>query len=180
MDILYNAMKNDREAYEIIYADLVENGFDPEKISGAMESRMKKDQGVESVEDLTQRFLAPGQEERYQSTLSKMQSSSVWSSASEEQRKNAEDDLYQIMTGTDRGVSLQQKIDAGKEYGISEEDFLLYELAKEVASMDGNSNTSQAEAEAAAGMISGLSDDARGYLWQSTNKSWKQDNNPWK
>ena len=28
-------------------------------------------------------------------------------------------------------------------------------------------------------MLTGLSDEARAYLWQSTNKGWKADNNPY-
>ena len=36
------------------------------------------------------------------------------------------------------------------------------------------------EAEAAIEMLSGLSDEARAYLWQSTNKGWKDCGNPFK
>lgn len=38
----------------------------------------------------------------------------------------------------------------------------------------------QDEAEAAIAAIAGLTDKERAYLWQSTNKGWKEDKNPWR
>lgn len=180
MDTLYGAMKTNRADYEFIYSDLVKNGMDPAKIASGMESRMKEDQGVTSVSDLEQRYLPPDKEKEYQSLLSGVSGTKIWAGATEEQRKNASDDIYQLIMGTDRSASLRDKISAGSQYGLTEEEMVLYELAKEVASQDGNDNTSQEEAAAAAAMLPGLSDNERAYLWQSTNKGWKDTNNPWK
>lgn len=180
MDTLYGAMKTNRADYEFIYSDLVKNGMDPAKIASGMESRMKADQGVTSVSDLEQRYLPPDKEKEYQSLLSGVSGTKIWAGATEEQRKNASDDIYQLIMGTDRSASLRDKISAGSQYGLTEEEMVLYELAKEVASQDGNDNTSQEEAAAAAAMLPGLSDNERAYLWQSTNKGWKDTNNPWK
>lgn len=180
MDTLYGAMKTNRADYEFIYSDLVKNGMDPAKIASGMESRMKADQGVTSVFDLEQRYLPPDKEKEYQSLLSGVSGTKIWAGATEEQRKNASDDIYQLIMGTDRSASLRDKISAGSQYGLTEEEMVLYELAKEVASQDGNDNTSQEEAAAAAAMLPGLSDNERAYLWQSTNKGWKDTNNPWK
>ena len=180
MDTLYGAMKTNRADYEFIYSDLVKNGMDPAKIASGMESRMKADQGVTSISDLEQRYLPPDKEKEYQSLLSGVSGTKIWAGATEEQRKNASDDIYQLIMGTDRSASLRDKISAGSQYGLTEEEMVLYELAKEVASQDGNDNTSQEEAAAAAAMLPGLSDNERAYLWQSTNKGWKDTNNPWK
>lgn len=181
VDILYRAYRSgESDTYESIYSDLVKNGMDPAKIASGMESRMKEDQGVTSVSDLEQRYLPPDKEKEYQSLLSGVSGTKIWAGATEEQRKNTSDDIYQLIMETDRSASLRDKISAGSQYGLTEEEMVLYELAKEVASQDGNDNTSQEEAAAAAAMLPGLSDNERAYLWQSTNKGWKDTNNPWK
>ena len=109
-----------------------------------------------------------------------MTGTSIWGAATTEQRSGLEDDLYNLIVENNAGEKLQGKIDGGAPYGISEADYLLYRLAQEVVSEDWNNNTSQDEAEAAIEMLSGLSDEARAYLWQSTNKGWKDGGNPFK
>lgn len=169
MDTLYNAMKTDRAAYEIIYADLVKNGVGEDKIASAMESRMKADQGVESVEDLEQRYLPPAQEKKYQASYNKISGSSLWAQASKEQRKELKNDLYTLITGdTKQAQSMLEDIAGGAEYGVGQEEYLLFELAKEMASQDGNGHTNQSEALAAVDMVPGLSNEAKAYLWKET------------
>lgn len=181
-DILYNASINDREAYETIYADMVASGMPEDKIRNAMESRMKRDQGVESVGDLEQRYLSPSQERRYNSTRNSMAGSSVWTAASRDQQEAAEKDLYDLTVGNDSGEKLQEKIAAGAAYGISEADYLLYRLALHVADQpteNGNlgSYTGE-EVHTAIDMLPGLDDEARAYLWEAAGKSEKS--NPYK
>lgn len=181
-DILYNASINDREAYETIYADMVASGMPEDKIRNAMESRMKRDQGVESVGDLEQRYLSPSQERRYNSTRNNMAGSSVWTAASRDQQEAAEKDLYDLTVGNDSGEKLQEKITAGAAYGISEADYLLYRLALHVADQpteNGNlgSYTGE-EVQTAIDMLPGLDDEARAYLWEAAGKSEKS--NPYK
>lgn len=181
-DILYNASINDREAYETIYADMVAGGMPEDKIRNAMESRMKRDQGVESVGDLELRYLSPSQERRYNSTRNSMAGSSVWTAASRDQQEAAEKDLYDLTVGNDSGEKLQEKIAAGAAYGISEADYLLYRLALHVADQpteNGNlgSYTGE-EVQTAIDMLPGLDDEARAYLWEAAGKSEKS--NPYK
>lgn len=181
-DSLYNASINDREAYETIYADMVASGMPEDKIRNAMESRMKRDQGVESVGDLEQRYLSPSQEQRYNSTRNSMAGSSVWTAASRDQQEAAEKDLYDLTVGNDSGEKLQEKIAAGAAYGISEADYLLYRLALHVADQpteNGNlgSYTGE-EVQTAIDMLPGLDDEARAYLWEAAGKSEKS--NPYK
>lgn len=186
LDLLYKAYENDREAYEIMYEDMVMSGFDPEAIRKGMESRMKKEQGVESVEDLTERYLTPEQERTYDRLYGELSSSRVWRAAGDGQRAEVEDNLYQLAVKTDAGQRLQEKIDGGAAYGVSEADYLLYLAALEVADAENedrskrNGATDQREAEAAANMLAGLSDEGRAYLWQSTNKGWKESSNPFR
>ena len=146
---------------------------------------MKKDQGVESVDDLSRRYLTPKQERTYDRLYGQISGSSVWSAASAEQRAAVEEDLYNLAAGTDAGLKLQEKIDTGAAYGISEADSLLYLPALELADSENedpekrNGSIDQAEAQAAIDMLAGLSDEERAYLWQST-KNWSEKNNPYR
>lgn len=192
MDILYSASKNDPEVYEIIYDDMVKRDLfktstqtTEERIASAMESRMKRDQGVESVEDLQNRFLSPDSSRTYDRILKKASSSAIWKSAGSEVIKEAENKIYQISAGTKTGEKLKEKIEAGVPYGIDEADYVLYQMALDIADAQNkdpekrNESFDQAEAEEAINMLTGLSDSAKSYLWQSTNKAWKSENNPW-
>ena len=185
MDILYAASVNDPEAYEIIYEDMAASGITEQQIRTAMEQRMKKDQGVERVDDLSRRYLTPKQDRTYDRLYGQISGSSVWSAASAEQRAAVEEDLYNLAAGTDAGLKLQEKIDTGAAYGISEADYLLYLTALEIADSENedpekrNGSIDQAEAQAAIDMLAGLSDEERAYLWQST-KNWSEKNNPYR
>ena len=186
MDILYSASVNDREAYEQIYDDMVANGITADQIKSSMESRMARDQGVESVSDLSRRYLAPDQERTYNRLYSQVSGSSVWEAANAEQRQSVEEDLYALAAGTEAGLKLQEKIDDGVSYGISDGDYLLYLAAREIADAANedpekrNGSIDQSEAEAAIDMLTGLSNEAKAYLWQSTNKGWSEKNNPYR
>lgn len=182
MDILYNASINDREAYEIIYADMVASGISEDKIRNAMETRMKRDQGVESVADLEARYLTPKQEQSYNSLQQRVTGTTVWSSASAEQREALEEDLYDLTVANSSGLKLQEKIDGGAAYGIDEADYLLYRLALHVVDQPSESGKLGSytgdEVEAAIDMLAGLDDEARAYLWEAAGKSEKS--NPYK
>lgn len=187
IDILYRAKNSgDQAVYESIYADMVANGIPEKSIKSGMEQRMKKDQGVESVEDLSSRYLTPSQEQTYDRLYGQVSKSSVWRSASQAQRKAMEEDLYDLTTGTDAGASLREKIDGGSAYGVTDADYLLYLTAREIVDSRNedpekrNGSIDQAEAQEAIDMLSGLSDEARAYLWQSTNKGWSEEKNPYR
>ena len=165
---------------------MVANGIPEKSIKSGMEQRMKKDQGVESVEDLSSRYLTPSQEQTYDRLHGQVSKSSVWRSASQAQRKAVEEDLYDLTTGTDAGASLREKIDGGSAYGVTDADYLLYLTAREIVDSRNedpekrNGSIDQAEAQEAIDMLSGLSDEARAYLWQSTNKGWSEEKNPYR
>ena len=68
---------------------------------------------------------------------------------------------------------------ANAEANITPGVYALYRVALQAvnAQVDNNGNYSQAEAQAAVESLPGLSQHQKAYLWQSTNKSWK--NNPY-
>lgn len=131
IDILFNAYNNDREAYEFIYNDMIKSGYDAEKIEKGMEERQKKAEGVTEVSDLSKRYVSPEYEQEYDSMLDEVMSTKVWKSASEEQQKDVEADLYEILTSTSETTEeTREKLD---KYGIDETDYVLWNLAREMA-----------------------------------------------
>lgn len=58
-DLLYRAYRKSPNDFYELYYTLVGDGFSEDGIKSAMENRMKKDQGVSSVNDLRRRFEAP-------------------------------------------------------------------------------------------------------------------------
>ena len=59
-ELLYRAQKDgDNETARYIYNDMLRHGDDPDKIKSSVETIMKKEQGVKSVNDLKTRWRAP-------------------------------------------------------------------------------------------------------------------------
>lgn len=180
IDLLFLAKEKDPEAYEIIYDQLLQNGYDEKQIRSGMETRMKKAQGVEKTEDLKERYLNPDEEKDYKKVESQLISSPLWKKASAKQKKEVETSLYNLVVETESGLKLQEKVNKVAQHGISTAEYILYQLAKDIADTDKNGSTKQEEATKAVEMLTGLSDAERAYLWQSTNERWKTDNNPWR
>lgn len=59
-DLLYKASQTDQKQYVEMYKEMLESGaFTADQIKSGMEDRMKKTEGVNSVKDLSHRFVAP-------------------------------------------------------------------------------------------------------------------------
>lgn len=131
MDILFNAYNNDREAYEFIYDDMLESGYEADKIKSGMETRMMKAEGVEKTSELSKRYMTPDDENKYDSSLRKVKSSNVWKSANATQRKEAEADLYSFLTSTSEAMEKARA--EAREFGVDETEYTLWQLAIEMA-----------------------------------------------
>lgn len=131
MDILFNAYNNDREAYEKIYYDMIESGFDADALKKGMDDRMKNAQGVKEVSDLTKRYMTPTTEKKYDSSMKQISSSEVWKTATAEQRQDAKADLYEFLT-SDRDDFVKTREEA-KAAGVDETEYTLWKLAIEMA-----------------------------------------------
>lgn len=171
MDILYNAYMNDKDVYEIIYADLVDSGYDPEKIKTGMETRMKNAQGVDSVKDLNQRYLPPDLQPEYDKTMGKVRSNMLWRNANEEQRDKVESKLYNYVCNTEASNGMHEILDAGKPYGLDETEYLLYNLALDMYDQPNEngelgSHTQEEKADAILA-VSGLSNGEIAVLWDT-------------
>jgi len=165
IDILYNAYNNDREAYEIIYNDLIENGITEKQIQSGMETRMKNAAGISKVSDLDKRYMSPDDERKYDSILEEIQASEAWKSANKEQRKNAEADLFAIIASTSDDMEKKRKEAA--EYGVDETEYVLWQLAKDMAddANDNNGSMNAKEKGDAIGMLPGLGDSEIAYFY---------------
>ena len=192
MDDLFELYKNDQAAYKAMYNDLLKRDFlhtgvknkDPdldtfvsteEAIASAMESRMKKDQGVKKVGDLEQRYLTPSQQPAWDSSMKTIQSSGLWKSATEKQRDELEADLYDLVTGNTSGTKMRETIDAGKSYGLDDTEYLLWQLALDMndkpsatGSMGSYTNAEKADAVIA---VQNMGDSEKAYLWSTTTTS---------
>lgn len=131
MDILFNAYNNDREAYEYIYYDLIENGYDADKIKSGMETRMKKAEGVKDASNLSKRYMTPTVEKKYDKGIKEIKSSQAWKSATLEQKKEAKDGLYDFLTSTSESVVKTRE--EAKAAGVDETEYALWQLAIEMA-----------------------------------------------
>jgi hypothetical protein len=173
VDILFNAYQNDKDAYEIIYADMVKSGYDPEKIKASMETRMKKDQGVDKVGDLEQRYLTPSQQPKYDKLMDSVQQSGLWKAATDEQRGNLEDRAYIYIAGDSKTAQdMVDEMEIAKSYGIDETEFLLYKMALEMydtPNKNGELGGTPTNAEKADAILAmgNLSDSEIAYLWDT-------------
>ena len=192
MDDLFALYKNDHDAYEKMYADLISRDFlkkgvktgDPdtdtfvsteETISKAMEARMKKDQGVKSVDDLEQRYFTPSQQPKWDSTMSEISSNGLWRMASSEERERLEEKLYGLVTENASGKEMQEKISGGAKYDLDETEYLLYQLALDMydqPSDKGEYGSYNSQEKADALLAAGLGDSEIAYLW-NTDESYE-------
>lgn len=156
-DNLYDAYRNDKSAYEEIYYDMLDHGFEEDKIKNAMESRMKKAQGVEKVSELDARYLAPAEERNYEKLHKELAGSDLWHDASAQQRKKVEDKLYDLSAGTATGLKYKDKIAGGSDVGLTQTEWLLYQLALDMVDEPNSSGKlgtyTASEKDAAADLI---------------------------
>lgn len=172
VDILFRAYDQGSDSYEHIYDDMVKNGVSEEKIAKAMESRMKKAQGVKEVEGLEQRYLSPSKQKQYDKKLGAMRNSGVWNRASASQRDEAESRLYDLVEQNSAGEDLLKDISDGAAYGLNETDYLLYKLALDMVDQPNKSGElggtpTNEEKAAAIQAVGGLSNSEIAFLWDT-------------
>ena len=120
----------------------------------------------------------------YGTVYDEMTANSLWNKATDAAKDKALEKLLSLalemgVEGSDKnGAKYKADIEGGKAVGIDATEYMLYQVALQMADADGNGTIKQSEAEAAVNMLSGLSNDEKAYLFQTTNKTWK--NNPWK
>ena len=175
MDILFNAYQNDQEAYEYILSDMLEGDYfksdkatTEEYIMSAMDDRLKESQGVKKVSELDQRYMLPAQQKTYDSKMSELKGSGLWSNATEEQRDKVEANLYGIVTESEGSEEMRAKISEGKAYDLDDTEYLLYKLALDMYDTpnekgDYGTYTSREKADALLNL--GLGDSEIAYLW---------------
>ena len=184
-DALVTAYDKDNSAYRTIYNDMISSGLTEKEIRGAVEGRWKKEQGVEKVEELAARWLSPDEETVYNGILDEVKRSPIWDNATEEQRDKTLSRLYTLAVETDSegadGTQMQAKIDAGKQYGLTEGEYMLFLMARQMTDKPTDSGKlgsyTNEEIREAIAML-GLSRSESSYLWEAAGKSEKS--NPWR
>ena len=131
IDILFNAYNNDREAYEIIYDDMLQSRYNASRIKSGMEERMKKAEGTKEATSLSKRYMTPETEKKYDSSLSRIKLSDVWKSANATQKIDAAAELYDFLTSTSE--TMEKTRAEAMEYGVDETEYTLWKLAIEMA-----------------------------------------------
>lgn len=180
-NLLYKAYKKDYAAYTEIYQDMISDRsgvFTEDKVKSAIETRMKADQGVNSVKDLESRWMSPAQQSSYNADLIDLQSTGIWKNATAAQQETALNQLYNLSVGSSSGLKISEKIDGGKSVGLDQTEYLLFTIALQMHDEDGNGSYKQAETEAAIRSIPGLSNAERAYLFDLQHPTAKK--NPWR
>lgn len=180
---LYDAYRNDTAAYEAIYADMIGNGFDESKIRAAMEKRMKDAAGVSSAGELENRFLAPAAQAQYDRTLGEVAATRIWALAGNRDglQEKTRGRIYDLAAGTSDGKKLQEKIDGGRQYGLTDTEYILFRAALDTTDKPSESGKygtyTNDEVETAIRAVQGLSDKERRYLWIASGRN--ADKSPW-
>lgn len=176
-DLLFRAKNQDQKAYREMYEDMVGRGFKPESIKSAMDSRLK------DSADFTRR-----QGEVEDKITEALEASRGYRQLPEAYREGALEDAAAYAAVTAKGelsdyeipktYAWVEKADGGKAVGLEPWEYILYRAALDMYN-EGPVSITQDEAEAAIESLPGLNDEERAYLWQSTNKGWKEESNPW-
>ena len=166
--LLKKAWRKYPEAFTEIRQDMIEMAGDPFATSSktAEENIDAKVKEWQKEQAKTESF--------YQITADSIQASPIWQQADDKQHETIMNTLLSLAAGHDDAT--QKKIDDGENVGIDATEYLLYKLALSVADENGGSHTN-ADYEKAIGMVDGLTDEERSYLWHLHTDSDK--NNPW-
>lgn len=125
VDVLYDLYTSGDIRYNSAYNRVIASGVDEKKIRSGMESRMKEAANVESVDDLSRRYLAPDEEAVYERLMNKIGVKSTYLSLPAEEREYVDSAVYSIAIGNEDGVKMQSAINKAKGYGVSEEDYVI-------------------------------------------------------
>lgn len=172
-DLLYKAYSGSDKDYETLYNEMIDDGFEEEKIRNAIESREKDAQGVKSVTDLSSRYLAPQEQDEYDAYSNELKRNALWRQVPKTQQDYAYDMIYGLATGSESSdvKAIREKASEGTAYGVSETEMILLKVALEMYDENQNGNYNKAETQAAIDAISGLSQEERAYMFGITNKS---------
>ena len=180
--LLKKAWENDQSAFEEIKKRMIEMPGDPFATA--------KKTAAENIEAKVKDWIKEKAEQSeakqtfYGTVYDEMTANSLWDKAPDEAKDKALEKLLSLalemgVEGSDKnGAKYKADIEGGKSIGLDATEYMLYQVALQMSDADGNGTIKQSEAEAAVKMLSGLSAEEKAYLFQTTNKGWK--NNPFK
>ena len=193
IDTYWRATKNDPDAADYIYNDLIDSVPEEmreerkKKIRSKLDDKLKEEQGVESVKDLTERAMLPEEKAHYDKIVGASEKSAAWKRATGDERSAHRNAVYKYIVSGEKAEDVQ----AAKRAGISENKYFEFLLAAEaydefteeqkekLAKGEKVSKAlDQKEGKEAIDSIGGLSNAERAWLWR--HLGWKDKNNPYK
>lgn len=193
IDTYWRATKNDPDAADYIYNDLIDSVPEEvrearkKKIRSKLDDKLKEEQGVESVKELTERAMLPEEKAHYDKIVGASEKSAAWKRATGDERSAHRNTVYEYIVSGEKAEDVQ----AAKRAGISENKYFEFLLAAEaydefteeqkekLAKGEKVSKAlDQKEGKEAIDSIGGLSNAERAWLWR--HLGWKDKNNPYK
>lgn len=193
IDTYWRATKSDPDAADYIYNDLIDSVPEEmrearkKKIRSKLDDKLKEEQGVESVKDLTERAMLPEEKAHYDKIVGASEKSAAWKRATGDERSEYRNTVYKYIVSGEKAEDVQ----AAKRAGISENKYFEFLLAAEaydelteeqkekLAKGEKVSKAlDQKEGKEAIDSIGGLSNSERAWLWR--HLGWKDKNNPYK
>lgn len=179
--LLKKAWTKDQAAYEELRKMMIEAPGDP--FATAKKSAAENIDA--KVKDWMKEKAQQSEEKQtfYGTVYDEMTASSLWDKAPDAAKDKALEKLLNLalemgVEGTVAdGAKSKAVIEGGKSVGLDATEYMLYQVALQMANPDGG-NAKNAEYEEAINMVPGLSNEEKSYLWSTTHDSDK--NNPWK
>ena len=130
--------------------------------------------------DDPERYMTPNQQKVFDSSIGTVKRSSAWGMANSTQKNEVTDLAKELATGR-ANENTQEKINGGRQYGVTAADYLEFKLALSVVDTPnkyGNYGGTPTRDEVAAALrLMSLSTEGKKYLWVNSGNSYCYDYN---
>jgi tRNA pseudouridine(38-40) synthase len=113
IDTYWRATKDDPDAADYIYNDLIDSVPEEmrearkKKIRSKLDDKLKEEQGVESVKDLTERAMLPEEKAHYDKIVGASEKSAAWKRATGDERSEYRKTVYNYIVSGEKAEDVQ-------------------------------------------------------------------------